>query len=299
MELATLKLFLHIAATGSFSRAAVLTASTQSAVSKRISALETELAARVFDRTGRGARLTEAGRLLLPRAEALTSEADGLADLVANAQRAPRGTVRFAVQPSIGWPLVGDLVAAAQVRFPGIRLQIAEGTTRQIEEWLVEGRIDVGLMSNAPSSEQAEAQTLFSLPLLVVGSAGSLQQRKRTISFGELAKLPLAIATIPNGGRVLIEEEARRQQITLNVVLEVNSVHLIKRLVARGNYYTIATHPAVAAEIASGELVACRIARPEIEQTFYLAIGGRRLPSPSVRAIADLVKTLSPPMAKH
>ncbi len=298
MDLATLKLFLHIAATGSFSRAAVLAASTQSAVSKRISALEVALAARVFDRTGRGARLTEAGRLLLPHAEALTSAAEGLAGLVANARQAPRGTVRFAVQPSIGWPLVGDLVAAAQLRYPGIRLQVAEGTTRQIEEWLVEGRIDIGLMSSAPSSEQAEAETLFSLPLLLVGKAGGLPERKRTISFVQLAKLPLAIATIPNGGRVLIEEQARRQHVTLNVVLEVNSIHLIKRLVARGNYYTIATHPAVAAEIASGELAACRITRPEIKQTFYLAIGGRRSPSASVRAIADLVKKHSPLVAK-
>ncbi|MBK7473692.1 MAG: LysR family transcriptional regulator [Betaproteobacteria bacterium] len=54
-----------------------MSASTQSAVSKRISALENELGARLFERTGRGATLTDAGRVLLPRAEALTSEADG------------------------------------------------------------------------------------------------------------------------------------------------------------------------------------------------------------------------------
>lgn len=295
MDLWTLKLFLHVAAAGSFSRAAVLTASTQSAVSKRISALETELSARLFERTGHGARLTDAGRVLLPRAEALTSEADGLGDLIANDRRAPRGTVRFAVQPSVAWPLVGDLVAAVSNRYPGIRLQIAEGTTRQIDEWLLEGRIDLGLMSSEPASAQAEATALFALPMLLVGKAGNKALGEPVISFSQFARLPLIMATIPNGGRVLVEEEARRQHVALNVALEVNSVHLIKRLVAQGAFYTIASYPSVAAEVAAGELAVSRIVRPGIQQTFYLAIGGRRMPAAAVRAVAELVGGMSPP----
>ncbi|MEO8487128.1 MAG: LysR family transcriptional regulator, partial [Betaproteobacteria bacterium] len=105
MELEPLRLFLHVAATGSFSRAAALASSTQSAVSKRIGALERELAARLFERTGRGARLTPAGRRLLPRAEALTAEVDCLAELVADDAFALRGVVRIALQPSVSWPL--------------------------------------------------------------------------------------------------------------------------------------------------------------------------------------------------
>jgi DNA-binding transcriptional LysR family regulator len=72
LELEPLRLFLQVAATGSFSRAATLASSTQSAVSKRIGALERRLDVRLFERTGRGARLTPAGRRLLPRAEAVT-----------------------------------------------------------------------------------------------------------------------------------------------------------------------------------------------------------------------------------
>ena len=103
-------------------------------------------------------------------------------------------------------------------------------------------------------------------------------------------------ATVAKGAG-LLEEEARRQGLMLNIVLEVNSVHLIKRLVARGTYFTIASHPAVAAEIASGQLAVRRIVRPEIQQTFYLAIGGRRSPAAAVRVIADLVTRLAPSAA--
>jgi LysR family nitrogen assimilation transcriptional regulator len=299
VELETLKIFTHVAATGSFSRAAGLIASTQSAVSKRMATLEKQLATRLFERTGRGVQLTEAGRLLLPRAEALASEADGLADLLAADRRAPRGMVRVAVQPSVAWPLMGKVVAEATERYPGIRLQIAEGTTRQIEEWLGEGRIDLGVMSSAPAAVRAESRRLFELPMLLAGKAGNPETSRREISFIRLARLPLVIATIPNGGRVLIEEEARRRRLALNIVLEVNSIHLVKRLVASRGLYTIASYPSVAAEIDAGELTATRIVRPEIGQTFFLATAGRRRPGAAVCAVGELIARHSPaPTAK-
>lgn len=298
MELDALKLFLHVAATGSFSRAAALTGTTQPAVSKRIAALERELAARLFERTGRGAHLTDTGRVLVPRAEALTAEAAGLADYLARERDAPKGAVRFAVQPSIGWPLVGELVAIVTARYPGIRLQVAEGTTRQIEEWLADGRVDLGVVSTAPPGSRTEATRLFTVPLLVVSRARDPELQRPTLPFTRLAELPIVIATMPNGGRVLIDEEARRQGVTLNVVLEINSIHLIKRLVARGGLYTIASPTAVAAEIAGGELAAARIVQPVIRQAFHLAIGGRREPGAAVRIVADLVRAFRPAAAK-
>lgn len=295
MELAALKTFLHVAGTGSFSRAAALEHSTQSAVSKRIGMLEHELAARVFERTGRGAQLTDAGRLLLPRAEALTAEADGLADLIRGGRDTPRGSVRIAVQPSIGWPLIGDLVTASQARYPGIRLQIAEGTTGQIEEWLTDGRLDLGVLSSPPL--HVDSQPLFVVPTLLVGQAGDPEVGRASVPFARLASLPIVIATMPNGGRLLIEEEARRRGIALNVVLEVNSIHLIKRLVARGGCYTLASPPSVAAEIAAGELGAARLLRPQILQTFHLAIGGRRPAGAAVSALASIIRELTVPRA--
>jgi LysR family nitrogen assimilation transcriptional regulator len=65
MDIHNLKIFLSVAATGSFSRTAILAESTQSSVSKAISQLEAELGAKLFLRTGRGASLSESGRALV------------------------------------------------------------------------------------------------------------------------------------------------------------------------------------------------------------------------------------------
>lgn len=293
MELEPLRLFLQVAATGSFSRAAALAASTQSAVSKRIGALERQLEARLFERTGRGARLTPAGRRLLPRAEALTAEIDRLPEFVADDAARLAGVVRLSVQPSVSWPLVGDLVAAARRRHPNLRLQIAEGPTRQIEESLADGRIDLGVVSVPPPPGLGEFEALFDVPLGLVAAARDPEARRRTIPFARFARLPLVIATMPNGGRVLAEEEARRAGVALNVVVELNSIHVMKKLVARGGLYSLASSSAVASEIAAKELALVRIVAPAIRQTFYLVVGARRHASPAVQAIARLVREIA------
>jgi len=293
MELEPLRLFLQVAATGSFSRAATLASSTQSAVSKRIGALERQLDARLFERTGRGARLTAAGHRLLPRAEALTAEVDGLAEFVADDARSLTGVVRLAMQPSVSWPLVGDLVAATRQRYPQLRLQIAEGPTRQIEESLGDGRVDLGVVSLPPPPELGQFEALFDVPLGLVAKAGDAQSRHRTISFEHFARLPLVIATMPNGGRVLVEEAARKAGISLNVVVELNSIHVMKKLVARGGLYSLASSSAVATEVAAGQLALSRIVAPEIRQTFYLVVGARRHASAAVQTVAQMIRELA------
>jgi DNA-binding transcriptional LysR family regulator len=248
---------------------------------------------RLFERTGRGARLTAAGRRLLPRAEALTAEVDRLPEFVADDARSVAGVVRLSLQPSVSWPLVGDLVATVRRRHPDLRLQIAEGPTRQIEESLADGRIDLGVVSLPPPPGLGEYEALFDVPLGMVAKAGDAHARRATISFARFAPLPLVIATMPNGGRVLIEEEARNAGIALNVVVELNSIHVMKKLVARGGLYSLASKNAVATEIAAKQLALSRIVSPEIRQTFYLVVGARRHASAAVQAVAELVRGLA------
>ena len=64
MELDQLKTFLTVAEVGTFSRAAILLATTQPVLSRKIKLLEEELGNELFHRTGRGVVLSEGGKLL-------------------------------------------------------------------------------------------------------------------------------------------------------------------------------------------------------------------------------------------
>ena len=76
MNLADLQTFLTVASERSFSRAAAQLHRTQPAVSQAVRRLEEELDERLFDRTSKGGRLTEAGRILLDYARRLTELRD-------------------------------------------------------------------------------------------------------------------------------------------------------------------------------------------------------------------------------
>ena len=102
------------------------------------------------------------------------------------------------------------------------------------------------MVSLPPPPGLGECEALFEVPLGLVAKAGDVQARRATIPFERFARLPLVIATMPNGGRVLVEEEARNAGIALNVVVELNSIHVMKKLVARGGLYSLASPSAVA-----------------------------------------------------
>jgi DNA-binding transcriptional LysR family regulator len=293
MLLEQLRDFLAVAAAGSFSRAAILSGATQSAISKRVLALERDLGATLFERTGRGARMTEAGRALWPRADILVKEADALSDVVAADSSRPRGIVRVAIQPSAAWPLLRDLYVGVRDAYPSIHLQVAEAPTAQIAEWLRDGRHDLGVLSQAAHKALPDAQLLFASSLQLVSRAGDPLTRRSTIAFDRIAKLPLVVAVMPNGGRVLLEEVARQRGVRLNVAMDVYSIHLIKNLVREGLAYTIALASAIADEIETGQLAAARIAQPSITQAFYLSTSPARRPSAAVRAVAEMIRTLT------
>lgn len=83
---------------------------------------------------------------------------------------------------------------------------------------------------------------------LVAEPHNPLMQKAR-ISFAAAARLPLVMSAAPNGGRILLEEEARHQELPLNVVQDVNSFYLIKRIVRKLPVYTITTFTSVEEEL--------------------------------------------------
>ena len=294
MELHALKLFLDVAATGSFSRTATLDLTTQSTVSKTITQLETELGARLFERTGRGAALTAAGRDLLPRAETLVSDALRLKDWMSGRKGAVGGIVRLAVQPGISWPLTEAVLQQTRTRYPEIHLQISEGTTHQIEEWLGEGRSDIGVLSRAPSAGMARSWPLFTLPLLLVSRAGGRHTRAASLPFARLAEIDLVMSTSRNGSRTLLEEESQRRSVPLRVALEINALGLIKQVVAQGDLCSVAAWPAVYLEVARGELAVSRLVEPNLHHTYHLAIASRRHPTPAIEGVAEVIRGFVP-----
>jgi LysR family nitrogen assimilation transcriptional regulator len=290
MTLDNLKLFLAVANTGSFSKAAQISEMTQSAISKRILQLELQLGHRLFERHGRGASMTDAGRLLVKHAESLLRQADQLAQVVGGELSQAQGIVRLALQASISWPLMQHLHAALHQNHPLIHLQVVEAPTRQVVDLIQEGRVDLGVLSDWGQEPLPQVERLFTSPLLLVGPAGDKVTKTASVRFEQLANTPLIVSPMPNGARLWLEAAAKETGHALNVIMEVHSVHLIKKMVIAGWGYTVALSESVHEDLLQGTLNASPIVAPAMSQTFYLSVSNQRKGSGAVGIVAKLIR---------
>lgn len=283
------RVFVRVAELGSATRAAVALDTHQSAISVQISALEKECGGRLFNRTGRGVTLTPLGERVLPRIQALIAEAERFSEDILTNGQVPHGEVKVGVVASTAQPLVGELFRRTRERFPGIRLNVREGFSDHLEEWLASGQIDIGLLHRygrklAPGEERLGGGSTY-----LIGKAGDPLCEAPQVEFSRLHQVPLALPAAPSGLRVLAEHLAHRRSVTLNVEVEVNSLGLIKDIVAGGGVYTVLPFQAVFAEVQSGSLWASQIVNPGVDRTVALGTNKLRPQSLAARETARLL----------
>jgi DNA-binding transcriptional LysR family regulator len=143
-----LRVFLEVARHGSFTVAARVLGWTQSAVSRQISSLEAALGgAPLFDRLPRGVHLTEAGRVLVPHAEAVAESLHGAVRELTALREVAGGRVRFGAFASADSGLVPHALAAFRDRHPAILLSREEGLTPRLLDRLTSGHLDLAIVS--------------------------------------------------------------------------------------------------------------------------------------------------------
>jgi LysR family hydrogen peroxide-inducible transcriptional activator len=145
MDLNQLRTFLKIAELGSFTRAAEEIGVSQPALSQQVARLEAELGRSVFDRSGKAVRLTEAGRVLLPRAGRIVALADDTARELLDDARV--GRVVVAAIPTIAPFLLPPVLRSYRIEHPGASVQVDEEVTEALLRRCQRGDLDVGVLA--------------------------------------------------------------------------------------------------------------------------------------------------------
>lgn len=292
IDLGRLNLFVQVANEGSLTRVAASTGSPQPVISRRIGKFEEECGGRLFLRTGRGVTLSELGQRLLPRAQAVLREVDELtAELTASAN-SPSGQVRISTLPSLHLSLVVPLLAAQLRNYPKIRMHVREGSSGQIDQWLVNGMVDIGLTYRYGRRLAADAERLLRVSSFLLGPPGDPLTRGRTVEFRLLDGIPLVLPSAPSAVRLLLDQLASRARIRLNVILEADSTQIQKAAAAQVGAYTVMPAHAAREELDTKRLQGARIVEPTIDRDIALAITSARPASQATREIAKLIRTI-------
>jgi DNA-binding transcriptional LysR family regulator len=171
MDISALQAFLTVAETGSFSRAAERIYLTQPAISKRIAALERETGARLFDRIGRGIRLTPAGEALLGRARTLLKELEDVRRGIANLSGRIAGELALATSHHIGLHRLPGPLKRFHETYTEVRLNLHFMDSEKACRAVARGDLELAVVTLPPAAEAAlRLQKVWDDPLDIVVS---------------------------------------------------------------------------------------------------------------------------------
>lgn len=167
VDLRRLRYFVVVAEEQNFSRAAERLHMAQPPLSDQIKRLEKALGVRLFDRTSRGASLTEAGELLLVEARRLLVQADQTARMVRRVGNGQVGRLTLGFVPSASNSVLPPVLGRFRALYPEVQLYLQEMNPDWLVAGLHEGRIDVS-MFYLPFEDRALAHRVISREPLVV-----------------------------------------------------------------------------------------------------------------------------------
>lgn len=194
MTLQQLAYFLAVAETRHFTRAAERARVAQPSLSKQIHSLEAELGAPLFNRVRGNVTLTPAGEALLPVAKRILSDVDTARLEVAELVGLRRGRIRLGATPSVCVGVLADVLRTFHDAYPGVRLVVEEGGSRDLTAALLGGELDLALVIVPP---QGIDPALTSTPILrehlVVASAADATPLPAAVPLDHLRDRPMVM----------------------------------------------------------------------------------------------------------
>lgn len=284
MNLRHLRAFAAIADLGGFARAAPALHLSQPALSRQIHALEAQLGVALFDRVGRGVRLTSEGEDLLLRSRRLLVEVDALGERARALKSGATGILRVGATPQVIENLLAKFIAGHRRRHPGIEVHLVEDGGEMMAERLARG--DVQLACLPAGDPRFRARLLAPLHLVAVLPKGHRLAKRGALEFADLADESLLVLRHEFGSRTWFDAACQVARVQPTVLMESSVPQTLVELVATG--YGIAVLPSNAS-LSRGGVCAVPLVYRGASLGQWLAIGWdpQRFLAPYAKAFVD------------
>jgi LysR family hydrogen peroxide-inducible transcriptional activator len=283
VELKHLQALMGIADTGSFSAAATSIGTVQSNVSAHVARLERELDVQLVDRAS--GRLTEEGEVVIERARRVMNELEAMVADVTALRQEVVGTVRLGMIGTTGRWLVPQLFDLLRARHPHVHLNVAEGSSGQLEQQLASGQLDLAVVTFPLSGDEIMAAQLFDEDLVLVLPSGHSLATEPSLSLERLSELEMLLPAPGTALRAEIDSATGPARIALRPAMELDGVRLIASLAFDGYGPAILPATAVPGHLRGRFSVLPVTGLPR--RRVGVAQRRRGLPSAPVRAVID------------
>lgn len=255
---------------GNITKAAEQLHVAQTALGIQIRNLEDELGVQLLERHSRGVTATTAGDLLYRHAEDILNRVEEARRAVmAQGDDRPR-TLSLGLTPSIIRLVGDDIVMGLAESVPGVSLHITEDFSFALMRQLAQGDLDC-VLSYAPQADpKFERLALLEEDLFYITSPEEARETG-PITFREVLSADLALTGREDAVYQIVQANAQRLGLEINVTYEVQSIRALKNLVAKNVGASIMPFGAAEGELRKGRLIARPIEAPAVTRTLYFA----------------------------
>ncbi len=269
-SLRQLEVFLAVARDESVSRAAETLFMSQSAVSGSLAELERQFDVKLFDRVGKRLQLSERGRALRARAQAVLDHARELERGLENPDEL--GRLRIGATLTIGDHLAVPLIARFVRLYPGAQVTLAVANTEEIARQVTNFEIDVGLIEGELSHPDLEVTAWRDDELVVFCAPTHPFARKRKLSDADLKSAEWIVREPGSGTRQTFDRAMYGLVPDLRIALALQHTQALKAAVAAGLGVGCISRIALADELERGTLKACRVPQRDFRRRFFFVL---------------------------
>lgn len=269
MDFDQLETFLEVARHSSFSRAADKRFRTQPAISSQIRALEEEVGAKLFDRSGGKVALTAAGKVFQQYAEQTLEARKTLLVTVAEMERVPRGEIVVGANEGTCLHILPEVFAEFKKLYPGVAVQITRLERAKIMESIMDNSVDFGVVSMPVDDKRLTAVNVHRDELVMIAPPRHPLSGRKEVTISEIVRFPLLL---PKLGRTrdALEDLFHERALKPKISMELDSSELLKRFVAADVGIGFIASSNVLEDVKAGVLAAVRIADAAVRRDLAL-----------------------------
>ncbi len=267
-----LRYFAAVARHGSFRAAARDLNVASSAVNRQILGLEADLGVALFERIGRGIRLSPSGELLLRQVsdsfrdfEAVAGEIDALKGL-------RRGKVSIATVESIAQDLLPDIVSRFTGLHPGIDVEVTTAVSEEATRLVTDGAVDVGLTFNPAGGRALEIGLRRVMRIGAVVAPDHPLAAQSSLRLTDCLRHPLALPARGLSIRAALEATAAFRAGQHRVAIDTNTLTFMRAVARRGRHVAFQTQIGLGEDIAAGDLVFRPLTDPDLAADRFVMI---------------------------
>jgi LysR family transcriptional activator of glutamate synthase operon len=290
MELRQIQYFIEVARREHVTRAAESLHVAQSAISKQISNLEEELKVELFIRQGRNVKLTPIGRIFLQRVESAMSEIEKAILEVSEFLDPETGEIRVGFPHSLAAYTLPTVVSAFRQEHPNVSFQLRQGTVSHLIEDIVQGEIDLALVSPVPTDHpDVEGHTLFTEEMMAILPPNHALAGSNSIRLAQLENEPFVLFRSGFTLRTIVMEACEQAGFKPKIAFEGEETDTIRGLVAAG--LGVGLLPAIAlTESALINPASVRISDHRVTRTVGFVTSRTRKATPSERVFQHFLE---------